>query len=102
MSVRVNDQANPKRLGALTRQPVDVQTKGVCIDLDPGAMLGGGLHDSFQIHFIRLAAQNQPAGSVAKHGHARMADRSNDPGCHLFQCLIEMSVDAGHHVVEAR
>ena len=31
-----------------------------------------------------------------------MAHRSNDTSRHLLQCLIEMSVDAGHHVVEAR
>src|SRR5207248_1540938 len=101
MGVRVNYQTDSERLGALAGQPIDVQAKRMSIDLDPCAMLGSGLHNGFEIDQVWLAAEQEPARSVAQHGHPRMADGANDSGCHLFGSLIEMGMHAGHNIVEA-
>src|SRR5262249_37092117 len=60
------------------------------------------LEHRLQIDLIPLAARQQPAGGVAEHRHARVAHRLDDAVRHLLARLLEIAVDARHHVVEAR
>src|SRR5207302_9814722 len=59
VGIRIDDQCHPERLGAFCLQPIDVESLGVGVDLDNGAVLCGRLENSLEIDLVAFSPQQE-------------------------------------------
>ena len=65
VGVAVDDAFDAFGFGVGPEAPVEVETVGAGVELDPGAGLGAGVDDGALVQFVGVALEQQPAGEVA-------------------------------------
>ena len=87
--VRVRDERSPAVDRFVDPCIRKVEAFGPAVDLDPRSGLDRSIDDRVEVHRMRLALLQKPAGGMRERGHEGVAHRADDASRHLLARLRE-------------
>src|SRR5260370_16815975 len=100
MCIWINGNLDTFVPGAMQVTPIQIQARGVCVDLDADAVRGGGIDHCLQVQSIAISFKQDAPGGMPNDINVRVGDGPEHTLCLLLRRGFGMGLNCGNAAIQ--
>src|SRR5260370_5945823 len=96
LCIWINGNLDSFVLGAMQVAPIQIQARGVRVDLDADAVRGGGIDHCLQVQSIAISFKQDAPGGMSNDINVRVGDGPEHTLCLLLRREVELALNLGN------